>query len=120
MNLITAIKALFQAKAVAGELKPVPKSGFLSSEFWVAILTDGLLIAGVVNHFVNPNIAVAISAGLKAVYMLVRLILKIKHIDLAPIAGLDDLTEDQIVTLIEAFGKKNDAPVAPPVAPKAA
>ena len=49
-----------------------------------------------------------------------RLILKIKHIDLAPIAGLDDLTEDQIVTLIEAFGKKNDAPVAPPVAPKAA
>jgi hypothetical protein len=107
MNIVSAIKAVFAFKKVAGELKPVPKSGFLSSEFWAAILSDALLVAGVVSGFVAPNVAAIISAALKGVYMVVRLILKVKHVELGKIDGFDDLTEDQFVTLLTAFGKKS-------------
>ncbi len=114
MNILTLVKALFQAKAVAGELKPVPKSGFVSSEFWGAVFTDALLIAGVVTHFVSPNIAAIIGASLSGAYMVVRLILKIKHVDLAKVEGLDDLTEDQILALVQNLGKQSSPALIPP------
>lgn len=111
MNIITAIRAIFQAKTVVGELKPIPKTGFVSSEFWGVIFADLLLVLGVVDHFISPTLAAAIIAGLKVAYMIVRLILKSKHIELTKIDGLDDLTETQVLDLMQAFSKAPAASV---------
>ncbi len=105
MNIITAIRALFQAKTVVGELKPIPKTGFVSSEFWGVIFADVLLVLGVAEHFISPTLAASIIAGLKVAYMIVRLILKSKHIELTKIDGLEELTEEQVVNLMQSFSK---------------
>lgn len=100
INIVDTIKELFTIKKAVTAVQKAPKSGFLTSEFWSLILTQGAAIYMGAMTIIPPVWGVGIGVGLSLIWLIARMVLKHKGMSLAPVAGIPDLDINGLVDLL--------------------
>lgn len=104
VNPLELMKAYFAVNNAVADVKKGPKPGWYSSEFWLVAFTSSVIVLEGVKGLIPPTYALYASLGLAIAYQVMRFVLKLKHIELPTVPGLQTI---DLAAELEKFKVKN-------------
>lgn len=91
LNPFEVVKAYLALNEAVADIKKGPKAGLYTSEFWTMVFTAAMVIVEGARGLIPPLYVVYAILGLSVLWQLLRFALKLKHIDLPMVPGLQPM-----------------------------